>query len=555
MQVASNGDVDLRSRAVQETSVYGFKTDGAGGYIMGFNSNELQANSNNIVVSSDKQISSIELPSSPVNLDLSQAPGFTNVNFEGSKASLAGLTLPNTVTSIADNAFEDCTSLSTIALPASVQSIGLEAFSGCSSLGTVTFASGSHLQEIGGNAFYGCSSLVLSTLPSSVDTIGQYAFANCTSLTSFTIPNGVEQLKGTFQNCSNLASISIPSSVNILQENAFNGVKNGCQLIFDSTGSSMGSYDSNVMPQGSYKVKITGTGIPTTDSGDSIFNSYLSEVTLANTVTAIPQNAFEGCSALTKVTIENTPTEPSVLASIGGSAFYNCTSLQKINIPGTVNAIGNQAFFQAGSGNLTMTFEGNQNMAGIVDLSTSGPYYKVVLKNGIPKKGGSSIFANDTNLKEVVYAGGYTLIANAFTGCTNLTTVTFESYPSIIEHNSSSDYVFPDNVTNIIIGSGQVPIANVENVGHLLTPGRDFTSKPLAVTFFNDPAFPDITILAGAFNFTDADRITYQFIAPPSDHMTYGAGNCFPDGKTMVFSSTNFKWKDNGSTGYWEQQP
>lgn len=534
LQVASNGDVDLRSRAVQETSVYGFKTDGAGGYIMGFNSNELQANSNNIVVSTNKQISSIQLPSNPVNLDLSQATGFTNVNFGSSnKASLAGITLPNTVTTIANTAFQNCTGLSSVNLPSSVTTIGNNAFDGCNSLSSIE-------------------------LPASVQTIGEDAFASCTSLTSFTIPDGVTQLKGTFQNCSNLASISIPSSVNILQENVFNGVKNDCQLIFDSTGSSMGYYHSTAMPQGSYKVKITGTGIPTTDFGDSIFNSYLSEVTLANTVASIPQNAFKNCSGLTKVTVENTPTKPSVLASIQGSAFYNCTSLQTINIPGTVNAIGSQAFFQAGGGNLTITFDGNQNMLGTVNLDTgdSNCTYKVVLKQGVPTNGGSSIFAtNNPYLTEVVYAGGYTLIANAFTGCSNLNKVTFESYPTNIGHSSSSDFVFLDNVTNIIIGSGQVPITNVQNVGHLLTPGRNFSSKPLTVTFYNDSAFPDITILSGAFNFTDANLITYQFIAHPSVHMTYEAGNCFPDGKTMVFSSTNFKWKDNGSTGYWEQQP
>lgn len=577
--VASGGDIDLQDRAVLKTAVYGYKADtgASGGYILGFNSSELTAG-DTVTVTTDRKITKLKLPSTSIGfLDLSGATDFKTVNLEPDNAgslqeiklpsnaetiamsafsgctNLNSVTLPSTLTSIQTEAFSGCSHLQSITIPAGVTSLADDTFKNCSSLSSVTFAPGSQLTTINKRVFEGCSSLVLSTLPSSVETIGEYAFKGCTSLTSFTIPDGVTQLKGTFQNCSQLASISIPSSVNILQENAFNGVSNGCQLIFDSTGSSMGYYNSNAMPQGSYKVKITGTGIPRTDLGESIFNSYLSEVTLANTVTAIPQKAFQGCSALTKVTIENTPAASS-LAAIGASAFYGCTSLQTINIPGTVNAIGSSAFGQAGSGNLTITFDGGQNqiMTNTSSIDTGGTEYKVVLKQGVPKAGSSSIFATDSNLREVVYAGGYTLIANAFTGCSRLNTVTFESYPSIIEHNSSSDYVFPDNVTNIIIGSGQVPISNVENVGHLLTPGRNFTSKPLAVTFFNDPDFPDITILAGAFNFTDADRITYQFIAQPSVHMTYGAGTCFKTdvpvhatagGTTYTWDSITKSWQ------------
>ncbi len=467
------------------------------------------------------------------------------------------------LTAINKNVFEGCNSLSSIALPASVQSIGLEAFSGCSSLDTVTFAAGSHLQTIGGNAFFDCQSLSTIELPSTVATIGDFAFAACSSLESFTIPDGVTELLGTFYNCGNLASITIPSSVNNLKDMTFMGVKNGCELIFDSTAGSMevhtGDSSDAAFPRTSYKVKFTGTSIPTTDSGNSIFNSYLSEVTLANTVTAIPQNAFENCSGLTKVTIENTPTEPSVLSSIGGSAFYNCTNLQTINIPGTVNAIGSQAFFQAGGGNLTMTFDGNQDMLGIVDLRTNGPAYKVVLKNGIPKAGGSSIFAtNNPELTEVVYAGGYTLIANAFTGCSNLNQVTFQSYPTIIQNSPTPP--LPDNVTRIIfeqgdnspLGIGGSNNSSSNSVDKLFSPTRDYSG--LYVKFMNDTSKANITVRAGAFDFAAAVNIHYEFNSHPNTAMTYDAGNCFitgAPGARTTFNSVNFTW--NAGAKEWRQ--
>lgn len=573
LSVASSGDVDLRSRAVQETSVFGFKTDGAGGYIMGFNSNALQANSNNIVVSSDKQISSIELPSNPVNLDLSQATGFTNVNFGSSnKERLAGITLPNTATAIADGAFLNCSSLSSINLPpsvttigdnafdtsaltaieipASVQSIGLGAFNSCDALGTVTFAAGSQLQEIGGNAFFDCSNLSTIELPSTVDTIGQYAFAGCTSLESFTIPNGVTELEGTFFGCSNLASISIPPSVNSLGQMTFKNVNSGCQLIINSNAGTM-SVDNSAMPQSSYKVKFTGTSIPTTPGtpGSTIFNSYLSEVTLANTVTAIPQNAFQGCSALTKVTIENTSTEPSVLSSIGGSAFYNCTNLQTINIPGTVNAIGSQAFFQAGDGNLEITFEDSQTMT---QCSLPNQNYKVVLNRGVPKIGGGvlgdngpSIFENDMNLKEVVYAGGPNLMAYAFTGCSSLTTVTFQSYPTAIQTTP-----LPDNVHNIIFAPKSEMF--IHDVSML------FSSGSVSVTFqFKNSADvgsvpPMITIRSDAF-LSFGTSTSYQFDSEPDYYIYYESSSCFPAGSTGTRDGTNYTWTLSGSTYYWQQ--
>ncbi len=579
LSVASSGDVDFISRAVQETSVYGFKPDGAGGYIMGFRNDALQANgNNNIVVSSDKQISRIELPSSPVNLDLSQATGFTNVNFGSSnKERLAGITLPNTATAIADGAFLNCSSLSSINLPpsvtiigdnafdtsaltaieipASVQSIGLGAFNSCYALGTVTFAAGSQLKDIGGNAFFDCSSLSTIELPSTVDTIEQYAFAGCTSLESFTIPNGVTELKGTFFGCNNLASISIPPSVNSLQENAFKDVNSGCQLIINSNAETM-SVDNSAMPQATYKVKFTGTRIPTTPGtpGSTIFNSFLSEVTLANTVTAIPQNAFQGCSGLTKVTVENTPA-PSSLAAIGASAFYGCTSLQTINIPATVSSIGTQAFNQAGSGvsnDCIITFEGSQTMT---QCSLPNQNYKVVLNRGVPKIGGGvlgdngpSIFENDTNLKEVVYAGGSNLMAYAFTGCSSLNTVTFQSYPTVIGGSA-----LPNNVgtitfvpsTPMLIGQNS-PSNDVIN----LFSGRNFSTEHLDVEFANVDT-PTITIYAGAFNFTGADAIRYVFTGGPNNtNMHYLSGDCFKDtayaedegGQSYPWDAANKTW-------------
>ena len=62
------------------------------------------------------------------------------------------------------------------------------------------------------------------------------------------------------------------------------------------------------------------------------------DITIPETVTAIPDNFLRGYSKITGVTIVGNAT------TIGQYAFAECDSLTKVNISGTVTAIGNYAF-------------------------------------------------------------------------------------------------------------------------------------------------------------------------------------------------------------------
>ena len=68
-----------------------------------------------------------------------------------------------TVTSIANNLFQNYTTLTSITIPASVTSIGNFAFYDCTSLTSITFAADSQLTTIGAYAFAGCVSLATVT--------------------------------------------------------------------------------------------------------------------------------------------------------------------------------------------------------------------------------------------------------------------------------------------------------------------------------------------------------------------------------------------------------
>ena len=162
-------------------------------------------------------------------------------------SGLTSITIPNSVTSIGDNAFWNCNGLTAVyisdvaawckidfknnpltnyrahlylngeeitgalVLPNSVTSIGNYAFYNCSGMTSVTIPNS--VTSIGDDAFYGCSGLTSITIGNSVTSIGRYAFSGCSGLTSVTIPNSVTSMGNyAFSQCSNLTSVSIGAS-------------------------------------------------------------------------------------------------------------------------------------------------------------------------------------------------------------------------------------------------------------------------------------------------------------------------------------------------------
>ena len=140
-------------------------------------------------------------------------------NAFGGCTSLTSIEIPNSVTSIGNSAFGGCTSLTSIAIPNSVTYIGGEVFSGCSDLVQMVVASGNTVYDSRGNCnaiietsnnklISGCKNTVI---PNTVTSIGGYAFESCI-MTSITIPSSVSSIDfAAFVYCTNLASITVLS--------------------------------------------------------------------------------------------------------------------------------------------------------------------------------------------------------------------------------------------------------------------------------------------------------------------------------------------------------
>ena len=147
--------------------------------------------------------------------------GKTLIQYAVGKTDTA-FTIPDSVTSIGDYAFESCYSLTSVTIPDSVTSIGDYAFESCYSLTSVTIPDS--VTSIDNSAFYGCSKLTSITIPDSVTSIGGSAFRDCTSLTSVTIGDSVTSIGDwAFYDCTSLTSITIPDGVTSIGYQAFYG--------------------------------------------------------------------------------------------------------------------------------------------------------------------------------------------------------------------------------------------------------------------------------------------------------------------------------------------
>lgn len=148
---------------------------------------------------------------------------------------ITDISLPDSLTSIGDNAFLHCNRLETVSLPKKLTSIGRGAFYSCAALKEINIPEGVTALS---SAFAQCSSLESVRLPSSL-TYLSFAFQGCASLKSIALPAGITMMGGSFQNCTSLKTLTVPASVTSVSCAEFEGCTALKSVLFEGDAPAM----------------------------------------------------------------------------------------------------------------------------------------------------------------------------------------------------------------------------------------------------------------------------------------------------------------------------
>ena len=239
---------------------------------------------------------------------------------------LTSVTLPNSVTSVGTQAFDECTGLTSPVYNAHCFAY----MPSCSG----AYAIPEGIKQIAGWAFAYCRSLTSITIPKSVTSIGDEAFRQCSSLTSV-VWNAINCTSSApFDNWSggSITSITFGDSVQHIPASICNGMTKLTSVTISNSVTSIG----NAAFKGCHSLT---SPVYNAHCFAYMPTSYEGAYVIPEGIKQIAGSAFYGCSELTSMTIPNSVT------SIGEYAFYNCSSLASITIPNSVTGIGGSAFY------------------------------------------------------------------------------------------------------------------------------------------------------------------------------------------------------------------
>ncbi len=190
------------------------------------------------------------------------------------------VTIPEGITDLGNSVFYCCTGLREVHFPSTLETIGTEVFAWCQKLSRITLPTG--LKHIGEAAFEHCIKLEQLHMPDTVETVGSFAFFDCDSLQEVTLSKNLKEIPvAMFVSCPSLTTIDLPEGITSIGASAFS----------DCTS--------------------------------------LKELTVPQNVVQIGEYAFRNCPELVSITL------PGAVAKWGVDMFIGSTSLKHVVYTGS----------------------------------------------------------------------------------------------------------------------------------------------------------------------------------------------------------------------------
>ena len=287
------------------------------------------------------------------------------------------VSIPDTVTKIADKAFLDAQYLKSISYPDTITEIGESAFEN-TQIESFTIPTGITVLK---NKTFSRTYIKEITIPDTVTELGEGVF-EASSLTKITLSKNITELPDrTFASCGALETISSLKNIKTF------GYMSLCGCV---------SLDFSDMPTKNYTFDVF-----------AFADSALEKITIPAEMKKVPARAFENCKQLEEVVF------PSSLEVIERAAFSGCEKLKKIDLPKTLLLIDELSF--TGTGIETLKINSK------IDLISNKAFYGITTLKSVEilycNSIADSAFADCPSLETVNLGSGVIRICtNAFAG-------------------------------------------------------------------------------------------------------------------------------------------
>ena len=261
-------------------------------------------------------------------------------------------------------------------------------------------------------------------IPQTIDgknivSIGNSAFKKATGITEIIIPDSVKEIEySAFKNCTSLSKVDLGSIESI----GFDVFK-GCTALKNITipKTLKNGPLSPVFTNCSNLTNIIFENGLTVIPKNLCASTGITEIIIPDSVKEIEYSAFKNCTSLSKVDLGS-------IESIGFDVFKGCTALKNITIPKTLK-----------NGPLSPVFTNCSNLTNIIFENG----LTVIPKNLCASTGITEITIPDS-VKEIEYS--------AFDDCKNLTKITILDNVTIMGFNSNNeDSVFKNHNEDLTI--------------------------------------------------------------------------------------------------------